>query len=148
FDSASAGRRLAKFIDELSNWYVRRSRRRFWQGEPAALATLHECLTTLCRLMAPFVPFITDHLWEQLVVSVDPDAVDSVHLAEWPVADPAMVDDELLAQMSLVQGIVELGRATRASSKIRIRQPLARAVVIAPGFAELPEEPLGQVADE
>jgi isoleucyl-tRNA synthetase len=148
FDSASAGRRLARFIDGLSNWYVRRSRRRFWQGDRAALATLHECLETLTRLMAPFVPFLTDHLWSTLVVPVDQKAVDSVHLADWPVAEPAMIDETLLAQMALVQGIVELGRATRAKSLVRIRQPLARAVVIAPGFADLPAELLAQIAEE
>jgi isoleucyl-tRNA synthetase len=148
FDSTSAGRRLTRFIDGLSNWYVRRSRRRFWQGDRAALATLHECLETLTRLMAPFVPFLTDHLWSTLVVSVDQKAVDSVHLADWPVADQAMIDETLLQQMALVQGIVELGRATRASSKVRIRQPLSRAVVIAPGFADLPAQLLAQVAEE
>jgi isoleucyl-tRNA synthetase len=148
FDSATAGRRLSTFIEGLSNWYVRCSRRRFWNGDPAALATLHECLHTLVRLLAPFVPFLADHLWDQLCVSVDPTEVDSVHLATWPVADPALVDETLFAQMALVRQIVELGRSARATSRVRTRQPLARAVVVASGFGELPEELLTQIADE
>ncbi|MGH3929177.1 MAG: DUF5915 domain-containing protein, partial [Pseudonocardiaceae bacterium] len=148
FDSAGAGRRLMTFIEGLSNWYVRRSRRRFWAGEVSALATLHECLEVLTRLMAPFVPFVTDHLWHQLCVSVTPGAVDSVHLASWPTADEILIDDRLVAAMNLVQRVVELGRATRASSKIRVRQPLARAMVIAPGFTELPAELVAQIAEE
>lgn len=148
FDSAGAGRRLVTFIEALSNWYVRRSRRRFWAGEVSALATLHECLETLTRLLAPFVPFITDHLWHQLCVAVTPGTVDSVHLASWPTADDTLIDDRLVAAMSLVQRVVELGRATRASSKIRTRQPLARAMVVAPGFTELPAELVAQIAEE
>ena len=89
FDSARAGRRLAQLIDDLSNWYVRRSRRRFWNGDPAALATLHECLDVLTRLLAPFTPFLTDRLWQSLVVDVADDRPDSVHLAAWPQADGA-----------------------------------------------------------
>ncbi|MGQ0778880.1 MAG: isoleucine--tRNA ligase [Pseudonocardiales bacterium] len=148
FDSAGAGRRLVTFIEGLSNWYVRRSRRRFWAGEVSALATLHECLETLTRLMAPFVPFVTDHLWHQLCVAVTPGTIDSVHLASWPAADDTLIDDRLVVAMSLVQRIVELGRATRASSKIRTRQPLARAMVVAPGFTELPAELVAQIAEE
>src|SRR5262249_9412141 len=89
FDSTTAGRRLARFIDDLSNWYVRRSRRRFWEGEPAALATLHTCLDALTRLLAPFVPFITEEVWQSLVVDVTPGAPESVHLAAWPQLDVA-----------------------------------------------------------
>lgn len=148
FDPAAAGRRIASFVDGLSNWYVRRSRRRFWRGDPAALTTLHECLETLVRLMAPFTPFLTDHLWQQLVVAVNPDAPDSVHLAAWPVADPQRADGELLEQMALVRRIVDAGRATRASAGLRTRQPLARAMVVAPGFAELPAELRDLIADE
>ena len=148
FDSPGAGRRIATFIDGLSNWYVRRSRRRFWRGEGAALATLHECMNVLTRLLAPFVPFLSDHLWDRLQVSVIPGTVDSVHLAEWPAVEEHILDNELLSQMALVQRIVELGRSTRAASKVRIRQPLARAMVSAAGFADLPEELQSQIAEE
>ncbi len=136
FDVTRAGARLAEFVDDLSNWYVRRSRRRFWDGDPAALATLHTCLETLTRLLAPMAPFITERVWQDLVRPVTPDAAESVHLASFPVADPELVDDELSRQMALVRRLVELGRAARAESKVRTRQPLARALVAASGFAD------------
>lgn len=148
FDSATAGRALSGFVDVLSNWYVRRSRRRFWQGDPAALATLHTCVETLSRLLAPFVPFVADHLWCRIEGDVRPGAPDSVHLAAWPVADPALLDAGLRTRMDLVRRIVELGRATRAASGVRTRQPLARAVVAAPGFSALEPELLAEIADE
>ncbi|HMA47328.1 MAG TPA: class I tRNA ligase family protein, partial [Frankiaceae bacterium] len=148
YDSLRAGRRLAGFVDDLSNWYVRRSRRRFWDGDPAALATLHECLAILTRLMAPFTPFLTDAVWERLWVAVWPDDPDSVHLMPWPRVDASLVDSALAGQMDLVRRLVELGRAARASSGVRTRQPLARAMVGAPGFAALPAELRAQVADE
>jgi isoleucyl-tRNA synthetase len=158
FDTAAAGRRLAEFIDDLSNWYVRRSRRRFWEGpeaagqareggspNAAAFATLYECLETLTRLMAPITPFLTDYVWEVLRPE---DAPDSVHLAAWPEVDKALVNPDLTAQMALVRRLVELGRAARASSGVRTRQPLGRALVGAAGWASLPEELRAQIADE
>ncbi|HSP39590.1 MAG TPA: isoleucine--tRNA ligase [Frankiaceae bacterium] len=149
FDSARAGRRLAQLIDDLSNWYVRRSRRRFWNGDPAALATLHECLDVLTRLLAPFTPFLTDRLWRALVVDVaGASRPDSVHLEAWPTADDALVDETLGRQVALVRRLVELGRASRASAKVRTRQPLARALVTGAGFAELSEELRREVAEE
>jgi isoleucyl-tRNA synthetase len=148
FDSARAGRRLATLIDDLSNWYVRRSRRRFWNGDPAALATLHECLDILTRMLAPFTPFLTDYLWQSLVVDVWPDQPDSVHLAAWPQVDGALVDEALGRQVGLVRRLVELGRAARASAKVKTRQPLGRALVSAPGFAELSDELRREVAEE
>ena len=87
FDTQSAGRLLAEFVDDLSNWYVRRSRRRFWDGDPAALATLHEVLDGLTRLMAPFTPFVTEEVWTRAVAPGWTDAADSVHLASWPTVD-------------------------------------------------------------
>ncbi len=96
FDTQRAGRLLATYIDDLSNWYVRRSRRRFWQGDPSALATLHECLRITTLLMAPFVPFTTEQVWQDLFAPADPDGPDSVHLAAWPDADTALVDDAAL----------------------------------------------------
>jgi isoleucyl-tRNA synthetase len=148
FDSARAGRRLATLIDDLSNWYVRRSRRRFWNGDPAALATLHECLDILTRLLAPFTPFVTDRLWRALVVDVAADRPDSVHLEAWPRVDGALVDPALGRQVTVVRRLVELGRASRASAKVKTRQPLARALVSAPGFAELSDELRREVAEE
>ena len=150
FDTAAAGKLISAFIDDLSNWYVRRSRRRFWDGPgsrdgSAAFATLHECLLTLTRLMAPLTPFLTDYVWGVLR---GPDLPDSVHLASWPTADGSLIDEPLRRQMALVRRLVELGRAARASSSVRTRQPLARALAGAPGFTGLPEPLRAQVADE
>jgi len=148
FDSARAGRRLAELVDDLSNWYVRRSRRRFWDGDPAALATMHECLDVLTRLLAPFVPFISETVWQHVVVAARPQGPDSVHLAAWPAVDPARVDTALSRDVALVRRLVELGRAARASAKKGTRQPLAQAMVSAPGFAQLSGELRDEVADE
>ncbi len=150
FDSAVAGRRLAAFIDDLSNWYVRRSRRRFWEGPvtadgAAAFATLSAALDTLTRLMAPITPFITDYVWDLLA---DAGAPDSVHLSSWPVADSALIDSGLADQMSLVRRLVELGRSARAGAVVKVRQPLARALIAAAGFADLSAELKAQVAEE
>jgi isoleucyl-tRNA synthetase len=148
FDSARAGRRLARFIDDLSNWYVRRSRRRFWAGDVSALSTLHECLEVLTRLMAPFTPFITEDIHQRLVSDVWSDMPDSVHLRDWPRVDGALVDTALSDHMTLVRRLVELGRSARAESKVRTRQPLGRALVHAAGWRDLPQELKDQVIDE
>ncbi|MFG2221723.1 isoleucine--tRNA ligase [Streptomyces sp. NPDC048644] len=148
FDTQRAGKLLSSFVDDLSNWYVRRSRRRFWQGDPAALRTLHEVIETVTRLMAPLTPFITERVWQDLVVPVTPDAPDSVHLSSWPVADRARIDPTLSAQMLLVRRLVELGRATRAESGVKTRQPLSRALVAAHGFADLSDDLRAQIAEE
>jgi isoleucyl-tRNA synthetase len=148
FDSLRAGRRLARFIDDLSNWYVRRSRRRFWAGDPDALATLYTCLDGLTRAMAPVTPFLTDWLWARLFAGRRPDHPDSVHLSSWPTFPAEWRAPELSAQMDLVRRIVELGRAARASSGVRTRQPLPRAVVGASAFDGLPAELRAQVAEE
>jgi len=148
FDPTRAGRRLTEFVDDLSNWYVRRSRRRFWDGDPAALATLHECVEVTTRLLAPFMPFVTEEVHERLVRDTDPDAADSVHLRTWPEADYAAVAPELAEQMALVRRVVELGRAARAGSAVRTRQPLSRALVSASGWSELPDELRRHVAEE
>jgi isoleucyl-tRNA synthetase len=148
FDSQIAGRALARFIDDLSNWYVRRSRRRFWDGDTAALGTLHECLVTLTKLLAPLVPFITEQVWQELVRPTDSAAADSVHLTNWPVAQASAIDAELGSQVGLTRRIVELGRATRAESGIKIRQPLGRALIAASGWSTLPEQMREQIADE
>jgi isoleucyl-tRNA synthetase len=149
FDTQGAGRLIAQFVDDLSNWYVRRSRRRFWDGDPAALATLHEVLDGLTRLMAPFTPFVTEEVWTRAVLpGLGTDAPDSVHLASWPDVDEDARDDALVDQMTLVRRLVELGRSARTSAKVRTRQPLARAVVAAPGWSALPRDLVAEVADE
>ena len=148
FDSQIAGRALARFIDDLSNWYVRRSRRRFWDGDPAALGTLHECLVTLTQLLAPLVPFITEQVWQELVIPADSKQPASVHLSNWPAVNVGAIDTDLASQVALTRRIVELGRATRAESGIKIRQPLGRALIAASGWATLPEAMREQIADE
>ncbi|HET8583660.1 MAG TPA: DUF5915 domain-containing protein, partial [Jatrophihabitans sp.] len=146
FDTARAGKALAGYIDDLSNWYVRRSRRRFWDGDPAALSTLHSCLDVLTRLLAPLIPFVTERVWQALFVPSG--AIDSVHLAPWPAAVPELVDAELGRQVQLVRRLVELGRAARADAKMKTRQPLAQALISAPGWAALPDSLRDEVRDE
>jgi isoleucyl-tRNA synthetase len=148
FDTHESGKLLAAFIDDLSNWYVRRSRRRFWRGDPAALATLHEALSTVTLLLAPIVPFITERVWQDIVVTADPTAPQSVHLAAYPPVDDALIDPARSAQMTLTRRLVELGRAARADSGIRVRQPLSRALASANGFDRLPADLLDQIAAE
>jgi len=148
FDSQAAGKLISQFVDNLSNWYVRRSRRRFWDGDTAALATLHECLRSVSLLMAPMVPFITEHAWQELFRAVDPSQPDSVHLATFPIADEKLIDAELQDQVSLVRRLVELGRAARAESQVKIRQPLGRALIAASGWQHLPEDLRAQISDE
>ncbi|MFL6161192.1 MAG: isoleucine--tRNA ligase [Jatrophihabitantaceae bacterium] len=145
YDTARGGRALAGLIDDLSNWYVRRSRRRFWDGDPAALRTLHDCLHTLTRLLAPYVPFVTEAVW--LALFAESSGVESVHLASWPAVQ-APAEPRLAEQVALVRRLVELGRAARAASKVKTRQPLARALISAAGWAQLPPELRAEVADE
>jgi isoleucyl-tRNA synthetase len=148
FDSQAAGKELARFIDDLSNWYVRRSRRRFWDGDASALATLHECLTVLTQLLAPMIPFITEQVWQELVRPTNAKASHSVHLSDFPIADKSMINLDLRREVSLTKRIVELGRAARAESGVKIRQPLSRALIAASGWASLPVAMREQIADE
>ncbi|NCW75294.1 MAG: isoleucine--tRNA ligase [Actinobacteria bacterium] len=148
FDSQKAGMAIAKFVDDLSNWYVRRSRRRFWDGEDTALATLHECIETVTLLMAPMVPFITEHVWQVLVRRVNPSSSLSVHLANFPKVNSNAVDMKLSSDVALARRLVELGRAARAQSQIKIRQPLSRALIAASGWKKLASELKEQIADE
>jgi isoleucyl-tRNA synthetase len=148
FDTQRAGAAIAGFVDDLSNWYVRRSRRRFWTGEPAALATLHDTLEQLTRLMAPLVPFVTERVWQNLVASVNDDGPGSVHLSAWPVADEALVDDDLDSAMREARRLVELGRAARAAAKVRTRQPLRRALVPSGAYERLGDQLRAEVAAE
>jgi isoleucyl-tRNA synthetase len=128
FDATTAGRAIQDFVESLSNWYVRRSRRRFWDGDPAAFATLRHCMVTVAQLLAPFCPFIADEIYDNLDGS-EP----SVHLCDFPVPDPRARDLELEQAMDVARETVRLGLAARAQAKIKIRQPLGAAVVVATG---------------
>ncbi len=130
----AAAHDLEEFVDRLSNWYVRRSRRRFWKSEgdsdkEAAYATLYECLTKLCRLLAPFTPFVTEEMYQNLVAGKVAGAPESVHLTDWPAPDASVIDEELSARTQLAIRLSSLGRAARASAKIKVRQPLAELAV-------------------
>ncbi len=119
-------RAFEAFVDDVSNWYIRRSRRRFWEGDPAALGTLWYALVQGLRTVAPLMPFLTDHLWRVLTAPCA-EAPESVHLAGWP--DPAAPDTELLDEIGELRRIVELGRQARSSSGVKLRQPLRVLVV-------------------
>ncbi|MBU6347535.1 MAG: class I tRNA ligase family protein, partial [Actinomycetales bacterium] len=145
FDTQRAGKLIAEYVDDLSNWYVRRSRRRFWDGDLAALTTLHECLKIVTGVMAPFTPFITERVWLDLFADAD---TPSVHLSNWPDWQSAEIDDRLRDQVELTRRIVELGRTARATSGVKTRQPLQRALVSAVGWNEIPESLQEQIRDE
>jgi isoleucyl-tRNA synthetase len=137
YDAKSAGEAIESFIDQLSNWYVRRNRRRFWKStdpddKHLAYLTLYECLDAVHRLMAPFVPFLAEHVYQNLVRGVDGSAAESVHMNRWPEADPSWRNDALLYDVDVVQKLVGLGRAARGQSGVRTRQPLSRVLVRAP----------------
>ena len=140
YDTQRYGQALAGFIDALSNWHVRRSRRRFWNGEPGALWTLHETLDALTRLLAPIMPFATERVWQDLFYAADPEGPSSVHLAPWPTADEALIVPALSEAMELTRRTVELGRSARAESKVKIRQALGRMLVPSAIFAKLSPE--------
>ena len=135
YDPTNAGRRIQEFVDRLSNWYVRRSRRRFWRSDEgdadklSGYVTLHTCLVTVAKLMAPLAPFVAEEIYQNLVCSVDPDAPDSVHLADFPVADESLVDEDLMEATRLAMRISSMGRAARSKSGLKVRQPLASAAV-------------------
>ena len=135
YDPTNAGRRIQEFVDRLSNWYVRRSRRRFWRSDEgnadklSGYVTLHTCLVTLAKLMAPLAPFVSEEIYQNLVCSVDPDAPDSVHLADFPVADESLVDEDLMEATRLAMRISSMGRAARSKSGLKVRQPLASAAI-------------------
>ncbi len=148
FDTQRAGALLAAFVDDLSNWYVRRSRRRFWDGHPGALQTLHDTISVVTRLMAPLVPFLTERVWQDLMVTTDPAGPASVHLSAWPEADEAAIDRRLDEAMQLTRRIVELGRSARSEAKVKTRQPLRRALVPSAAFALLDEELRAEVMAE
>jgi isoleucyl-tRNA synthetase len=135
FDCTTAGRAIADFVEELSNWYVRLSRGRFWEGDRAAFWTLRECLLETSKMLAPFTPFLADEIYRNLVGGAAGDfgasGPDSVHLASFPEADEARLDPDLEAAMAAAQRTVRLGHAARSAAKMKVRQPLRRAVVVA-----------------
>jgi isoleucyl-tRNA synthetase len=136
FDCTAAGRAIADYVEELSNWYVRLSRRRFWDGDRAAFATLRHCLLETAALLAPFTPFLADEIHLNLAGGEGGKAgeqPDSVHLRDFPEPDPALADPALETAMDAVRLTVELGRAARAQAKAKMRQPLRRAVIVANG---------------
>ncbi|MEA2280374.1 MAG: isoleucyl-tRNA synthetase [Solirubrobacteraceae bacterium] len=142
FDATRAGQVIAGYVDALSNWYVRRSRRRFWDGDPAAIATLRTCLLGVSKLLAPFCPFLADEIYSNL-----DGAEPSVHLCDFPEALPR--DRELEAAMEVVRETVRLGLAARAQSKLKVRQPLRAGVVVAAGAErEAIERLAGTVLEE
>jgi isoleucyl-tRNA synthetase len=145
FDTQRAGRFIAEYVDDLSNWYVRRSRRRFWDADHAALSTLHHCLKVVTQVMAPFTPFITERVWQDLYTTSD---TESVHLSAWPAWTDDQISDTLRDQVDLTRRLVELGRSARAASGVKTRQPLQRALVAAPGWDSLPEGLQAQIRDE
>jgi isoleucyl-tRNA synthetase len=134
YSPTEAGRKIETFVDGLSNWYVRRSRRRFWKSENdadkfSAYNTLYYCLETLTRLLAPFTPFIAEELYQNLVLSVSPDAPESVHLADFPAADKSKVDKQLADDNRLAMKVCSMGRAARSKAGVKVRQPLETAYV-------------------
>lgn len=136
YDARGAGEAIEKLVDQLSNWYVRRNRRRFWKSEAgedkqAAYLTLYECLNLTHRILAPFMPFLSENIYQNLQAGRDGNP-QSVHLSEWPVFDEALLDDDLVYEMDVVQQVVGLGRSTREESRVRVRQPLSRLLVSAP----------------
>ncbi|MGQ9666779.1 MAG: DUF5915 domain-containing protein [Anaerolineae bacterium] len=155
FDLTGAARPIADFVDDLSNWYVRRSRRRFWRSgenrdKTAAYLTLYECLVTLSQLLAPFTPFVAEEIYRNLVLSVRPDAPPSVHMTDFPMADRELVDEKLIEDTQLVLRIVRLGHAARNKAGIKVRQPLAKALVKVrtPAEREALQRLSDQVVDE
>lgn len=146
-------RQINEFVDSLSNWYVRRSRERFWvSGESddktAAFTTLYHCLVELCKLAAPFVPLITEQIYQNIVRSVDESAPISLHLCDWPVADESMIYESLNEGMETVLDIVVLGRSTRNASGLKNRQPLSKIIVATAEKMSLSNELISLIEDE
>ena len=153
YDPTAAGRALEELVDDLSNWYVRTSRRRFWRSDDAtdraaAFATLHECLTTISLLVAPFCPFVADEMWGNLVAVHDDSAAPSVHLADWP-APGNRRDEDLETAMAAALEATTLGRSARKEAKLKVRQPLQEAVIACPpSTARVLQALSGIVAEE
>jgi isoleucyl-tRNA synthetase len=153
FDALRGAQAIELLVDDLSNWYVRRSRGRFWNSDdPGAHATLHEALSTLALLLAPYTPFLADELHRTLAaVGATTDVeIESVHLADWPTVDESAIDPELEAEMVRARAVVSLGLSARTEAKVKVRQPLARAIVLLPstgGEAAFSEAVSLEIAD-
>jgi len=155
YDARAGAMAIEAFAENLSDWYVRRSRRRFWKSESdadkvAAYSTLYECLVTLCKLLAPYTPFLAEAMYQNLVRSVDQNAPASVRLCDWPTPEAAKVDPALMAETRLVQKVVGLGRAARQKANLRVRQPLSQMQVRlrTPAEAEAIQRLADQVLEE
>jgi isoleucyl-tRNA synthetase len=147
FDCTTGGGAIAAYVDELSNWYVRLNRRRFWDGDRSAFSTLRHCLLEVARLLAPFMPFVTEEIYSNLLAGQRGEfgeAADSVHLADYPEPDTGLEDGELEAGVEAALRAIELGRAARATAKVKVRQPLAKAVIVA---TELERAEIERLAD-
>ena len=144
YDATAAGRAIAQLLDELSNWYVRRSRRRFWDGDPRAFRTLRECLLTVAKLLAPFCPFVADEIYDNLDGSLE-----SVHLCDFPAGEDLPARDEQLEEaMAIARETVRLGLGARGQAKIKVRQPLGEAIVVAEGRERAAIERLAEIVRE
>jgi isoleucyl-tRNA synthetase len=156
YDNFAACGRLNEFVDAMSNWYVRRSRDRFWTGEQSAdktdaYWTLYECLLTTCKLISPFVPFVSEAIWQNLAVACFSNrATESVHLCDYPAGDAASIDEALSERMALVRQIVSLGRSARMGAKLKVRQPLGLVEVVLGDSAHQPwlEEHAALICEE
>ncbi|HEX9922095.1 MAG TPA: DUF5915 domain-containing protein, partial [Anaerolineae bacterium] len=158
YDAYTATLALEALLEDLTNWYVRRSRRRFWRSEhdadkDAAYATLYHVLTTLCKILAPFTPFVPEVIYQNLVRGLADSAPESIHHCAWPEADEAAIDPALLAQMDVARRTASLGLSARGSANIKVRQPLARALVhlgesATQRVSELPPDIIEIVVDE
>ena len=143
FDALRATQAIDAFVDDVSNWYVRRSRPRFWKAsDGSAHAVLHECLVLLSQMLAPVCPFTADELFQNLTGSTR-----SVHLSDWPEPDAGAIDPDLETEMNLARDLVSLGLAARAESKLKVRQPLPRAIVMVPDAVSLRPEIVAEIAD-
>jgi len=141
YNPTEAGRKIESFVDSISNWYVRRSRRRFWKSENdadklSAYTTLYQCLVTVSKLLAPFTPFVAEGLYQNLVCSAFPEAPDSVHLADFPAADITKIDKQLADDTRLAMKVSSLGRSVRSQAGIKVRQPLAKVIVSVASHSE------------
>jgi len=135
YDLPRFARAAEVFVDDLSNWYVRRSRRRFWKSEAdadkqAAYSTLYDVLVNLAQVLAPVLPFVTEALYQNLVRSADATAPESIHHCAYPQADASLIDHELLDDVAVSRSVVTLGHSIRASSNLKVRQPLSQAIVV------------------
>jgi len=155
YDAPGATRPIETFVDRLSNWYLRRSRRRFWKTESdvdklAAYQTLYECLVTVSKLLAPSMPFLSEAMYRNLVLSSDASAPESVHLAMWPTYDAGLIDQKVMDDMRLAQKLVSLGHAARNSANLKVRQPLSEGLFVVRYPAEKPvvEALAGTIAEE